>query len=125
VRILLDAHVSGRRIGDALRADGHDVLALDEDADLGALPDADVLALAASDRRILITFNHRHFVPLLRQWAEAGQTHHGCIIVYGLDHGEFGLILRGIRRLLDERPRQEDWADLADALTRQRVSSDS
>jgi hypothetical protein len=123
VRILLDAHVSGRRIGDALRADGHDVLALGEDADLGALPDADVLALAASDRRILITFNHRHFVPLLRQWAEAGQTHHGCIIVYGLDHGEFGLILRGIRRLLDERPRQEDWIDLVDALTRRLAST--
>jgi hypothetical protein len=125
VRILLDAHVSGRRIGDALRADGHDVLALDDDVELGALPDPDVLRLAASDRRILVTFNHRHFVPLLRQWAEAGQTHHGCIIVYGLDHGEFGLILRGITRLLDQRPRQEDWVDLADALTRQRASSDS
>lgn len=125
MRILLDAHVSGRRIGDALRAEGHDVLALDEDAELGALPDTDVLRLAASDRRILITFDHRHFAPLLRQWVEAGQTHHGCIIVYGLDHGEFGLILRGIRRLLDERPRQEDWTDLTDALTRRGASSDS
>ena len=113
------------RIGDALRADGHDVLALDEDAELGALADADILVLAAADRRILVTFDERHSVPLLRQWAEAGQTHHGCIIVYGLDHDEFGLILRGIRRLFDERPRQEDWVDLTDALTRQRASSDS
>jgi Domain of unknown function (DUF5615) len=95
VRVLLDAHVSGRRIGDALRADGHEVLALNDDPELGALPDADVLRLAAADRRILVTFNHRHFVPLLRQWAEAGQTHHGCIIVYGLDHGELGLISGG------------------------------
>jgi hypothetical protein len=101
------------------------VLALDEDAELGALPDADVLALAASDRRILITFDVRHFAPLLRQWAEAGQTHHGCIIVYGLDHSEFGLILRGLRRVFGERPRPEDWVDLVDALTRQRSSSDS
>jgi hypothetical protein len=124
VRILLDAHVSGRRIGNALRADGHDVLALDEDVDLGALPDPDVLALAAAERRLLVTFDRRHFPPLLRQWAEAGQMHHGCIIVYGLDPAEFGLILRGIRRLLDERPRQEDWVDLADALTRQRASGD-
>jgi len=125
VRVLLDAHVSGRRIGDVLRADGHDVLALDEDVDLGALPDPDVLALAAAERRLLVTFDRRHFPPLLRQWAEAGQMHHGCIIVYGLDHGEFGLILRGIRRLLDARPRQEDWVDLVDALTRRRASSDS
>jgi hypothetical protein len=125
VRILLDAHLSGRRIGDALRADGHDVLALDEDVDLGALPDPDVLALAASERRHLVTFDRRHFPPLLRQWAEAGRTHHGCIVVYGLDHAEFGLILRGIRRLLDERPRHEDWTDLTDALTRERAASDS
>ncbi|MCP9486167.1 MAG: DUF5615 family PIN-like protein [Gaiellaceae bacterium MAG52_C11] len=125
MRILLDAHVSGRRIGDALRAEGHDVLALDEDAELGALPDADVLALAAADRRILVTFNHRHFAPLLRQWAEAGQTHHGCVLVYGLDHSDFALILHGIRRLFDDRPRPEKWVDLADALTRQRASSGS
>lgn len=123
MRILLDAHVSGRRIGDALRADHHDVLALDEDAELGALPDADVLALAAADRRILVTFDQRHFAPLLREWAEAGQTHAGCILVYGLDHSDFGLILRGIRQLLHARPRQEDWTDLADALTRQRAPS--
>ena len=38
-------------------ADGHDVLALDEDAELGALADADVLVLAAADRRILVTFD--------------------------------------------------------------------
>lgn len=125
MRILLDAHVSGRRIGDALRADGHDVLALDEEAELGALADADVLSLAAADRRILVTFDARHFPPLLRQWAEAGRTHHGCIIAYGLDHGEFGLILRRIRRLLDARPRQEDRVDLVDALTRRQASSDS
>ncbi len=124
MRILLDAHVSGRRIGAALRADGHDVLALDEDDELGALADRDVLALAAAGLRILVTFDARHFAPLLRQWAEAGATHHGCIIVYGLDHAEFGPILRGIRRLLDERPRQENWVDLVEALIRERASSE-
>lgn len=125
MRILLDAHVSGRRVGDALRADGHDVLALDEDADLGALADVDVLALAAAERRLLVTFDARHFPPLLREWAEAGRTHHGCIVAYGLDHAEFGLILRGIRRLLDERPRPEDRLDLTEVLTRRRASRDS
>ena len=125
MRILLDAHVSGRRLGDALRADGHDVLALDEDAELGALADTEVLALGAAEGRILITFDQRHFAPLLREWAEAGRTHAGCILVYGLDHSEFALILGGIRRLFDERPRQEAWVNLADALTRRRASSNS
>ena len=124
MRILLDAHVSGRRVGDALRAQGHDVLALDEDARLAALSDREVLGLAAAEQRILITFDQRHFVPLLRHWAEAGLTHGGCIIVYGLDHREFGSILRGIGRILDERPRQEDWIGLADVLTRQRAPDD-
>ena len=123
--MLLDAHVSGPRTGEALRAEGHDVLALGEEGELGSLADADVLALAASQRRILVTFNHRHFAPLLREWAEAGRTHAGCLLVYGLDHGEHALILRGIRRLLEARPKQEDWVDLADALTRRRASSDS
>ena len=118
MRILLDAHLSGRRIARALREDGHDVLALNENAGLGALPDPDVLALAASEARLLATFNHRDFAPLLREWAEAGRAHAGCVLVYGLDHSEFGLILRGLRHLLENRPRQEDWSDIVVALTR-------
>ncbi len=125
MRVLLDAHVSGRRIARALRAEGHDVLALNEDAELGELADPDVLALAASQERILVTFNHRHFAPLLREWAEAGRTHAGCIIVCWLGHSEFALILPGLRRLFHERPRQKDWVELTDALTRGRASSDS
>lgn len=54
------------------------------------------------------------------EWAEAGWTHAGCILVDALDHSEFALILRGIRRLFTERPR---WIDLTDALTRRRASS--
>ncbi len=121
MRILLDAHVSGRRIARSLRNDGHDVLALSEDAELGALDDPDVLELAASEGRMLVTFNQRHFAPLLRQWAEAGRAHAGCVLVYGIDHGEFDLILRGLRQLFAERPGQEDWTGLCDALTRSRA----
>lgn len=99
------------------------MLALDEASELSALADAEVLALAAAEGRILLSFDQRHFAPLLRECAEAGRTHAGCILVYALDHGEFALILRGIRSLFDERPRQEQWLDLIDALTRQRASS--
>ena len=53
MRLLLDANLSGRRIARPLRQDGHDVLALSERSDLEGLADADVLALAASDERIL------------------------------------------------------------------------
>jgi uncharacterized protein YbjT (DUF2867 family) len=111
-------HVSGRRIARELRADGHDVLALNEGAELAALSDPDVLGLAAREGRILVTFNARHFVPLVRVWAEGRREHAGCVIVYGIDHGEFGLILDKLRALFSRRRRQEDWMGLTDVLTR-------
>jgi hypothetical protein len=110
--------VSGLRIARALKGDGHDVLALNESAELASLSDADVLSLATREGRIVITFNVRHFVPLVRAWAEARREHAGCVIGYGSDHSEFGLILRRPRELFELRPRQEDWVGLTDVLTR-------
>jgi hypothetical protein len=66
MRLLLDANLSGRRIARSLREDGHDILALSERPDLEGLSDPGVLALAASERRILVTRNSRDFAPLLR-----------------------------------------------------------
>jgi hypothetical protein len=123
MRLLLDEHVSARRIGDCLRDAGHDVRAVVEDAELAGLDDPEVLAAAARDGRILITFNHRDFAPLLREWAEAGRAHAGCILVFGIDHGEFGLILRGLSALLRERSDQGSWTNITEALTRGRALS--
>jgi predicted nuclease of predicted toxin-antitoxin system len=114
--LLLDANLSGRRVGDPLREDGHDVLALDEQPHLDALTDPEVLALAAGDGRILITRNSRDFAPLLREWAESGRPHAGCVLIWTLGHHQFGEILGGLRRLFAERPDQAAWRDLAVAL---------
>jgi hypothetical protein len=116
VRLLLDANLSGRRIGRSLREDGHDVLALDERVDLEGLADPEVLGLAADEGRILITRNSRDFAPLLRVWAEADRSHAGCVLIWSLRHDEFGSILRGVRPLLATRPQQAAWRDLAVAL---------
>lgn len=116
MRLLLDANLSGRRLARPLRDDGHDVMALSERPDLEGLADPEVLALAASEGRILITRNSRDFAPLLRDWAEAGRSHAGCILIWTLGHHEFGRILHGLRHLLDERPEQAAWMDLAVAL---------
>jgi hypothetical protein len=122
MRLLLDEHVSARRIGQCLREAGHDVLAIAEESELIGRDDPDVLALAAHDARILVTFNHRDFAPLLREWAESGRHHAGCIMVFGIDHGEIGLVLRGLDRLLLERPGEAAWRDVTEALTRSRAS---
>lgn len=116
MRLLLDANLSGRRIARPLRADGHDVVALNERADLDGLSDPEVLALAVAEARILVTRNSRDFAPLLRVWAEAGRSHAGCILIWTLRHDEFGPITDGIRSLIAERPDAGAWEDFAIAL---------
>jgi predicted nuclease of predicted toxin-antitoxin system len=116
VHLLLDANLSPKRIGAALAEQGHEVLALAADPALGALDDPDVLALAAEEQRVLVTRNAKDFAPLLREWAEAGRTHAGCILIWTLAHHEFGTILDGVTRLLTARPPPQDWQDVTVAL---------
>lgn len=122
MRFLLDAHVSGPRIGRGLRESGHDVRALDQEPDLEGLDDDDVLALAASERRILVSHNVRDFADIVRRWQEAQRSHGGVILVCGIDHREFGLVLRGIERWVEIYPQPSDWVDLATVLSREFAS---
>lgn len=116
VRLLLDANLSAERIGAVLEKDGHDVLSLASDAELGALDDPQVLELAADQDRILVTRNSRDFAQRLRHWSEAGRHHAGCILIWTMAHHEYGAIRSRICRLLDDRPDPEEWRDLAIAL---------
>lgn len=103
--------MSGRRVARALRRDGHDVRAADEERDLDGMTDEDLLALATSEERILITFNVADFPDIARRWAEQQRPHHGCAIVVGIDHSEFGTIIRVITRTLAARPDAKEWRD--------------
>ena len=116
MRLLLDANLSPKRIGSVLQKRGHDVLSLASDAALGALDDPQVLELAAEQARILVTRNSRDFAPLLREWAEAGRHHAGCILIWTLGHHEFGAIIKGVGQLLRHRPEAEQRRDLTIAL---------
>ncbi len=116
MRLLLDANLSPRRIGAPLAAAGHDVLALAQDASLEGLDDPLVLELAAGDQRVLITRNSRDFAPLGREWAEAQRPHAGMILIWTLQHNQFGQIVAGVERLIAQWPTQERWRDLVVAL---------
>jgi len=118
VRFLLDAHVSGPRVGRRLEDAGHDVRALDQEPALEGLADDEVLALAAEEGRILVTHNIRDFPNILREWAEAQRSHAGAILVYGIDHSEFELIIRGIERWVELYSEPADWIDFAAVLDR-------
>lgn len=116
MRLLLDVHLSPRRIGEPLSAAGHDVVALALDPVLSALDDADVMTLAAESKRLLVTRNSRDFSPLIRQWAEAQRPHSGCILIWSLDHAAFARIVEGVLHILEQRPDQAEWIDLTVSL---------
>ena len=118
MRFLLDAHVSGPRIGRRLEEHGHEVRALDQEQALEGLDDEEVLALASEEKRILVTHNIRDFPNILREWGAAQRSHTGAILVYGVDHREFNLVIRGIRRCLESYPEPTDWIDLAVVVNR-------
>lgn len=109
MRLFLDAHVSGRRIAGELRSRGHDVRAADEERDLDGYDDERLLELAAAEGRIMVTFNVKDFARLVTEWTSAGIPHAGCLLIVGIDHAEFGLILRVIAAAVDARPDQQSW----------------
>jgi predicted nuclease of predicted toxin-antitoxin system len=119
VKLLLDAHVSGPRVGRQLQEAGHDVRALDQEPALEGLDDEEVLALADVEQRILVTHNIRDFPAILREWAAMGRSHAGAILVYGIDHREFNLIARGIERCFELHLEPTSWTDLAVVVNRE------
>jgi predicted nuclease of predicted toxin-antitoxin system len=113
MRILLDAHISGRMVGNALGQDGHDVRALDSEPDLEGLSDPEVLQLAAAEGRVLVTANIKDFEPLLREWAGEGRPHAGVILVPSSVRNEaFGVLISGVEETLADTG-QEEWVDRA------------
>ncbi len=116
MRLLLDANLSGKRIGTALAERGHDVRALGGDADLEGLQDELVLELATAERRVLVTRNSRDFAPIARRWAEAEREHAGVILIWSLSHRQFAEIVAGVERWAAEVPSEEAWRSLVVSL---------
>ena len=110
MRLFLDAHVSGRRIATVLR-EAHDIRAADAERELDGWDDERLLALATEEDRIMVSFNVADFARITAEWAAASRTHAGCLLIVGIDHAEFGLILRVIEHALSTRPDQEAWIE--------------
>jgi predicted nuclease of predicted toxin-antitoxin system len=111
LRLLLDAHISGPRIAEALRRAGHDVRSADSERELDGWPDEALLALAAKEGRVMVTFDVKDFPAIARRWAESGRPHAGLAIVVGIDHGEFGTILRVLESLFEGRADPGEWSE--------------
>lgn len=111
MRLLLDAHLSGPRVGTRLSADGHDVRPADQERALDGYSDELLLELSMSEDRILATFNARDFARIARERAAEGRSHAGLILLVSMSHHEFGAIIEALRESLAEQPDQAAWHD--------------
>lgn len=108
MRLMLDVHLSGPAVGGTLRERGHDVLATDQAPEL---EDLELLRLAREEGRIFVTSNVGDFMEHIIEWAHAGESHAGIIMVgYQVKKERFGLLIQGIEQLL-KGTSQEQWID--------------
>jgi hypothetical protein len=75
--------------------------------------DAELLALASSERRAVATRNIRDVALLHTMWAGQERSHAGIVLVHGksIPEGDRGGEIRALDRLLRERQGPDDLAD--------------
>lgn len=119
MRLLLDEMLSPA-IARELRARGHDVQAVAEHPDRAALSDPEVMLLARTERRVIVTNNVRDFRPL---HAEAvtpgGPGHFGMIFMsgnYKRSKNDIGRIIADLEAKLTLYPGDQDLANAEDWL---------
>jgi hypothetical protein len=78
VRLLLDELYS-KQIAEQLRERGHDVVSVKERPDLEGLKDEELFALAAAERRTILTENWADYDRLTRRAGDLGTTHYGVV----------------------------------------------
>ena len=102
--LLLDADVPPA-LADALQKLGYDVLAASGDPALGSLSDAELLAEAARQDRVVVTFNVVDFVALTRELARANRAHGGVILIHSrtFKRSDVGGIARHLDALVRSR----------------------
>ncbi len=89
---------------------GHDVVAAGFVDDLRQLDDPILFAVAQEQRRAMITHNAHDFPDILRDWAEAGRSHHGCVVSF-LPTNAYGEMSKRFDRWFQLFPTQRDWID--------------
>ena len=91
-------------IAAVVREAGTDIVSVHERHVEGAA-DSDVLSDATRERRCLITHNHRHFVPLTRDFYDRGLPHSGVVLVAGsVPTNAYAAISHAIIQFAQENP---------------------
>ena len=113
--LLLHADLSSHTLVQRLKERGHDVVAAGLVDELKQLDDPVLFAVAQEQRRIVVTRNVHDFPDILRGWAEAGRSHHGCMLSF-LPTNAYGEMLRRFDRWFQQFPSPNDWIDRSVAL---------
>lgn len=111
LRLLLDEHFSPA-IARQLRSRGNDVVAARERVELHGLDDRELLALATTERRAIVTENVADFAELHRQSVVRGDPHAGLVFTsprrFPRTRRAIGRLVRGLDRLVAEGPNDLD-----------------
>ena len=102
-------------IAAALRARGHDAVAIKEHDEWQSLSDPDVVAVARTEQRAIVTANLRDFRPLHAELVAAGgEGHAGMVFVptsFRFTRAATGQIVAALETRLAEYPGDEDLAN--------------
>ncbi len=80
MKLLLDEHFPPL-ISEALRRQGHDVIAVVEVTELRGLADVRLLEHATGQERAMVTNDLRDFVRIAREWAASDRRHAGILLI--------------------------------------------
>ena len=114
MRLMLDAHLSGSKVGGPLEDLGHDVKPTER---MERVPDEALLAMARKEGRVLITHNVKDFAQILVSRPPM-KGHAGLIFIPNsvrLNH--FGAVISGIRETISGTS-QETWVDRVEWMRR-------
>jgi uncharacterized protein DUF5615 len=106
LRLLLDEHLSPE-IARQLRAQGHDVIAVGERADLRGRPDRVHFASLPDQQRAIVIRDLGDFRPLLAEALRRGTPTYGLVCVparFSLSRAHVGRIVRALAALLEAHP---------------------
>ena len=111
---MLDAHISGSKVGRALQKEGHDVRATEK---LERIPDVVILEMATEEGRVLVTHNAKDFLRILKERAPE-KSHAGLLLIpSSITLNDFGAIISGIQETVSDLS-QEEWVDRVEWMKR-------
>ena len=113
IRLLLDAHLSPA-VAERLAAEGIDTICLRDwhGGNYRHAPDDQILMAAATEGRVLVTFDAHSIQPLVKEWVEAGRHYAGVIVISRktIRQNDIGGLIHALRALVRDSGEQ-DWQD--------------